>query len=311
MADAGGAERLGARLLGEVEECALSERGIHVLELVSPPCTHHPSPAGKTSLLHLIITHAILPASLSCVPLSSQNAAVILFDPLHRFSVPFLARTLFAHLTSALTTAGQDLTSPTLKNEVTHCVKTALAHVHIFRPSSWAALLATLRSLETYLFDGTRHTSSHRAIRSLVLDDIDAFIPSIRSTSSAIPSGAGANPLTAASTQLTFHVEKLATLLSCAVVTTSRSPSANAFHALLPMSWPAGMQVTRVAVRRVEVLKFAPWVSVEEAEGERGQRWEVVSRGRFEAWKVGVGREGEGFVFRVGDGVRIEREGGG
>lgn len=62
------------------------------------------------------------------------------------------------------------------------------------------------------------------------------------------------------------------------------------------------------------MVKFAPEMSVEQAEGEKGQRGEVVRRGRFEAWKVGAGpgqETGEGFVFRVGErGVEIEREGG-
>ena len=64
----------------------------------------------------------------------------------------------------------------------------------------------------------------------------------------------------------------------------------------------------------MEVLKFAPEMSVEQAESEKGQRWEVVKRGRFECWKAGAAivgrdRETEGFVFRVGDaGVEIERE---
>lgn len=70
------------------------------------------------------------------------------------------------------------------------------------------------------------------------------------------------------------------------------------------------MAVTRLAVRRVGVVKFKPQVSVEEAEAERAQRWDVVRRGRFECWKVGVGsKDGEGFVFRVGEkGVDVERE---
>lgn len=56
------------------------------------------------------------------------------------------------------------------------------------------------------------------------------------------------------------------------------------------------------------MVKFAPAISVEEAEAERAQRWEVVKKGRFECWKVG--RDAEGFVFRVGErGVEVEREG--
>jgi len=64
----------------------------------------------------------------------------------------------------------------------------------------------------------------------------------------------------------------------------------------------------------VEVLRFAPEMSIEQAEAERGQRWEVVKRGRFECWRVGAGGGdgvGDGFVFRVGmHGVEMERESG-
>jgi hypothetical protein len=56
----------------------------------------------------------------------------------------------------------------------------------------------------------------------------------------------------------------------------------------------------------VDVLKFAEGISVEEAESERGKRWDIVRKGRFEVWKVGA-REGEGFVFRIGEsGVQVE-----
>jgi hypothetical protein len=54
------------------------------------------------------------------------------------------------------------------------------------------------------------------------------------------------------------------------------------------------------------VLKFAEGISVEEAEKERAKRWDVVTKGRFSVCKVGA-REGEGFVFRVGErGVEVE-----
>lgn len=70
--------------------------------------------------------------------------------------------------------------------------------------------------------------------------------------------------------------------------------------------------MTRLAVRKLQVLKFAPEMSVSQAEAEKEQRWEVASRGRFECWKVGAGArdgEGEGFVFRVGTyGVDVERK---
>lgn len=59
------------------------------------------------------------------------------------------------------------------------------------------------------------------------------------------------------------------------------------------------------------MVKFAQEMSVEQAEAEKGQRGEVVRRGRFEVWKVstGPGQEaGERFVFRVSErGVEIEK----
>lgn len=103
-------------------------------------------------------------------------------------------------------------------------------------------------------------------------------------------------------------------LLSCNAVLTSSSVVSNSFRPALPASLGSGVSVVRLAVRRVEVLRFAPEMSIEQAETERDQRWEVVRRGRFECWRVGAGggdSAGDGFVFRVGKhGVEIERESG-
>lgn len=282
-------------------------KGAHILELVSPPHAYHPSLAGKTSLLHLIVTHAILPSSISGVSLAGKNATIILFDPLHHFSVPFLTKTILSHITASFHAAGRDSNEVELRREIRECIKRALDHLHIFRPTSWESLLATLRSLEAYLFDPTRHRSMHRVVHSIVLEDIDAFVPALRNEMTQVDGG---NALRSPSARLTHELEKLTGRLSCAVVTTSRSVTPGTYRPAVPAAWPTGMQLTRLAVRRVEVLKFAPAISVEQAEGERTQRWKVVQRGRFEAWRVGQGRNGEGFVYRVGDGVMVEREGG-
>lgn len=283
-----------------------------ILELVSPPPAHHPSGAGKTSLLYLIIAHAILPATFEAITdLNGHDAAVILFDPLHHFSVPRLASVMLHLLTSKLPAPLSTLDSSVednLRNLITRC----LDHVHIFRPQSWDSMIATLLSLPDYLFDPIRHKSTFHRIEHLILEDIDAFAWSLRAAHSSAPSAGNVNPLSAASEALIAQIANLSTLLSCNVILTSPSILSTSFRPALPTSWPSGMIATRLAVRRVEVLKFAPEMSVEQAEAERRQRWEVVQRGRFECWKVGTGvgaRDGKGFVFRIGrESVGVERD---
>jgi hypothetical protein len=283
----------------------LSSPGPPTLEFISPPSTHHPSGAGKTSLLYLIIAYAVLPSSLYSISVGGHDAATILLDPLHHFSASRLASVMFSLLSSKLRTRGRSI-DETAKQTMKEVVQRSLIHVHIFRPQSWGALLSTLKSLPDYLFDATRHKSMHRRIHSTILEDVDAFVWSIRNNPSTTTSS---NPLATASTQLTTQLSKLAVLLSCATITTSYSSSNSPtiFRPHLPTAWPQGTQITRLAVSRVEVLRFAPAVSIEEAEAERQQRWEVVNRGQFECWKVGPGvRDGEGFVFRVAQGVEVE-----
>ncbi|KAH7070635.1 hypothetical protein BKA63DRAFT_535656 [Paraphoma chrysanthemicola] len=268
-----------------------------IIELVSSPSAYHPSGAGKTSLLYLIIAHATLSREFSsAVSLGGHEAAVVLFDPLHHFSVPRLAQTLLQLIVSKIGADNDEAT----KSDIRSMVARSLLHVHIFRPQSWSSLLTTLRTLPDHLFDKSRHKSIHRRIHSIIMDDIDAFVWSIRNSQPPDPIATSNTALATASTNLASTLQQLSTLLSCAMILTCQSTSPSSFRPALPMSWPQGLTVTRLAVRRVEVLKFAPAISVEEAEAEKAQRWEVVQNGRFECFKVGVGvRDNEGFVFRV------------
>ncbi|EOA90059.1 uncharacterized protein SETTUDRAFT_103468 [Exserohilum turcica Et28A] len=326
------AKRLGEKLLAEVQVKDLSSvPTFHfniaeldalipgskppILELVSPPLTHDASGSGKTSLLYLIIATAILPRTMSCIQLDGHESAVILFDPLHHFSVVRLAEVTLHVVMTKLQAASVGIDSTT-KQQMREVVKTALSHVHIFHPPSWPLFLATLRSLPDYLFDATKHHSTHRRIHSIILEDVDAFVPEIRSSApassfSSSTSSSSANALSPASSTLAFHLTKLSSLLSSAVITTSHSTSPLYYRPALPTSWPRDTLVTRLALRRVPVAKFAPGISNEEAEAEREKRWEVVSRARFECWKVGMGVGGQGsggFVFRIGRHVETERK---
>jgi len=278
----------------------------NILELISPPPAHHPSAAGKTSLLYLIIAQAILPPTSFSPPvaLGGQHTAVVLFDPLNHFHVPRLASVAIHLLYTRLSAAGIPIDRST-ESQLKQLLRESLCHLHIFRPPSWSTLLATLRSLPAYLLDPARHQTLHRCVHSIILEDTDAYVSSIRNAGSGVADNG--NSLSAASTQLTTHVQKLATLLSCAVILTSYSVAPSLVRPTLPASWPQGSLVTRLALRRVEMARFAPTVGIEEAESERQQHWEMVRQRPYVCRKVDIGAKGgEGFSFRVGTGVEIE-----
>ena len=288
-----------------------------IVELVSPPPTHAASGAGKTSLVYLITALAILPRNIMSVSLGGHEAAVVLFDPLHHFNVARLAQLAF-HLVRSRTRASNPavVDDGTANPEIKAIVKRALPHVHIFRPRTWPSLLDTLRSLPAYLFHqtATQHQSIHRRIHALILEDMDTFVPLIRSNmgtaswSSASSFPKPTNALPSASATLTFHLSNLSTLLDSAIVLTAHSTTPTHYRPALPTTWPRGSTVTRLALRRVDVLKFAAESSVEDAEAEKAKRWEVASRARFECWRVGLdARSSGGFVFRVGSAVDMER----
>lgn len=201
--------------------------------------------------------------------------------------------------------AGHEL-NQRVKHEMKSLVKRCLLHVHIFRPQSWASLLVTLRALPDYLFDKDRHKSIHRRIHSIILDDIDAFVWSTRNSATSMMHNAA--PQLTASARLTNSLQRLSTLLSSAVILVSSSNLSTVFRPPLYVSWNQAEQVMRLVVRRVEVLKFAPAISIDEAMADSQQRWQVLSRGRFECWMAGSMSNGEGFVFKVEQrAVEVER----
>lgn len=301
-----------------------------ILELISPPYTHHLSGAGTTSLIYLVVAIAILPSTLLSIPIGGHNAAVVILDPLCHFSFPRLAQTMVALLKRRLSPSSssseglQDSNNGfgglELEQVIKHCIQTSLPHIHSFRPQSWASLLGTLDSLPDYLFDSRRNRSMDRRIQAIILEEVETFYWNVRSnTNTTIPisnhetaelrtSKTGGtilanNPLTSASSALATGLLPLSCLLSTSLVLSSHSAQVSSFRAPLPTFWPPGVSVTKLAVRRLDVVRFAPGISVEEAEGERDRRWEAVCKGRIECWKVG-GREEEAVVLKAG------REGG-
>ncbi|EMD90261.1 hypothetical protein COCC4DRAFT_69027 [Bipolaris maydis ATCC 48331] len=257
-----------------------------ILSLVSPPSAHQPSGSGKTSLVTLIIATALS---------TTTSNAIILIDPLHHFSIPLLSSTLLRIFSSTSTHP------PPSPSAVKEKVRNALHHLHILHPTTFPTLISTLRSLPPYLFTPTAHPSTHRTIHSLILEDTDAFLPTLPSTST---------PASASAT-LSFHLLNLSNMLSCAIITTSRAKSARYLRPAMPM-WDRDVRETRVALRKVEATKFGAGLSLDEVERETAESWAVVREGCCEASRVsGAGVQqastGPPFLINIGvNGVEIK-----
>jgi hypothetical protein len=260
--------------------------------------------AGKTSLMYYIISVAILPATYSSTPIGGHGSAVVVLDADNRFRIERLVEVMAMYVSSRLADDGvsQQKNTDGLRDLIHAC----LAHVQIFRLQSMQSLLATLRKIPEMLESRTAHRSAHRRLHSIILDSASAFFWQTRAAEEN-----GTSTVTANETYALL-VQELTTLsqrFSCAVVASSWDLGAGqvftqSLRASLPTSW-SGFPTLRLALRRLPVPRFAVGMSFQEAEAEKEMRWEVLSRGRCEAWVLG-GSGLEGFFFQVGKGVEFE-----
>lgn len=217
----------------------------------------------------------------------------------------------------------------------------ALQHIHVFRPVSSAALLATLRSIPEYLLtchdDGRtgqpQHYSRNRRVHSLVLDSATAFLWQDRwaAALARIPGGAederershfatGDNASDGTGRGGNLHADIVTWLrefqeqFSCMLLYTTTMTTGRSG---LPYPWPV-LPVLRVMVRRDAVQRFGGEMSVEAARADAEARQSVVRRGRCSGWvdlssvpasvRQEIETRGMGvFSFRIDDrGVEID-----
>ncbi|KAJ6056759.1 uncharacterized protein N7446_007650 [Penicillium canescens] len=154
---------------------SIKKRPLPVVEISSSL-----SASGKSQLLYYLTALAILPRSHGGLPLGGRESAVIFIDTDNRFDAERLrvvARGII--LQQQLQTDPDAKDQPagaTLGHELESLLVSSLQHVHVFRPQSSSALLATLHSLDTYLFDLSRHRSASRALQMIAIDSATAFI---------------------------------------------------------------------------------------------------------------------------------------
>ncbi|KAF1989798.1 hypothetical protein K402DRAFT_461120 [Aulographum hederae CBS 113979] len=161
---------------------------------------------GKTHLLYLVVSLAILPSTYAGFNLKGKGGATVVFDSDGRFEVEKLVQVMRQHIKlcyeeslSAWEEALQAATAEYCEthdreedaallpepvqhrpkaipeDEVETLIKSCLRHVHIFRPQSLTSLVSTLMSLQAYLFDRELHSSAHRPLHSIILDSASAF----------------------------------------------------------------------------------------------------------------------------------------
>jgi hypothetical protein len=269
---------------------------VHQEQPVIEICSEE-SGTGKTHLLYLIITMAILPQYFADVLLDGKNSAVILLDTEGRFSIQRLAEIMQEYI----------ITKESEIQNMPELITNSLQHVHIFRPQTMESTLATLSSVHSYI-NKQSHQSSQLPLHSIIIDSASTFywqdraeedtaqLASLEQNSSAT-SPTRPNSYSA----LVQSLRKLSQLFSCAIIATTHAFSFNKSEPgstilrTLPSPW-ASFPTIRLLLTREAVRKFARGMSVEEALKEQTGRQMVVEKARFCASVIG---SPEMFFFSV------------
>ncbi|RAH63663.1 hypothetical protein BO85DRAFT_455624 [Aspergillus piperis CBS 112811] len=136
------------------------------------------SAAGKSHLLYYLAAVAILPSVFKGVPLGGHGSAVIFIDTDGRFDAERLISVVRGIVKARIDALAQELfemSSESDNEDIETMLVASLQHVHVFRPQSSAALLATLQNLDAYIPDLSRHLSSTRPVHTIYLDSANAF----------------------------------------------------------------------------------------------------------------------------------------
>ncbi|KAL4809901.1 hypothetical protein BDV18DRAFT_156277 [Aspergillus unguis] len=294
-----------------------SSRPYPVLEISSTS-----SAAGKSQILHYLVAIAVLPAEFNGVSLGGLGSAAVFIDNDGRFDAERLRTVARRIVHDKLQEEARTLHDP-IEAMLFEC----LQHVHVFRPQSSSALLATLQSLDTYLLNLTRHVSTHRPLQAIFIDSATAFFwqdklqDEIARTEDIGRSAAEIEHerrqkksfhLSDLYADLVASLKQLQHIFDCAVVYTATSfhgrasqgpimpygsynpldfaVKGPAFRSPLPPPW--GLFPTlRLVLQREVIRPFPPGITVPEAQRDAPMRQEVVMRGEFTASVNTWGRE--------------------
>ncbi|KAL4900786.1 hypothetical protein BDW74DRAFT_170561 [Aspergillus multicolor] len=327
-------EHHAADALGD-DSAAVEHDSTHVEVPIHPafPSRPHPvleisstaSAAGKSQMLYYLTAIAVLPSELNGISLGGLNSAVVFIDTDGRFDAARL-RTVARGIVLNKLRAGIESGTKS-QNSAETILLESLQHVHVFRPQSSLALLATLQTLDEYLLNISRHASASRALQAVVLDSATAFFwqdklqDEIARTEDIGQSAAEIERRCRG--RETFHLadiyadlvaslKRLQSIFDCTVIYTATPFGAKSaerpsmpygsynpldtalntpsFRSPLPPPW--GLFPTlRLVLQREMVRPFMPGGTVQEAERDAPMRQGVVMRGEFLGSVNSWGRE--------------------
>lgn len=303
------------------------------------------SAAGKSQLLYYLIALAVLPRQYGDLSIGGQEAAVVYIDTDDRFDAERLrtvARSLVLQAQIPVpkeSIEGHEAPKSLSNDDFDALVNSSLQHVHVFRPQSSSALLATLSSLHTYLYDLSRHYSASRPLQMIAIDSATAFFWQDRLRDEVARTEEIGRPraeidqereqkksfyLADLYAEMVKELKRLQGRFGCAVVYTTtvstgrpqassqngqsgplgpydQAPSRTpSLRPALPAPWGT-FPTLRLVVHRDTVRSFPPTMSAHDASRDAPMRQSVVRQGKFSAWVNAWDREE--WPRRVVDGV--------
>nr|KAK5445463.1 hypothetical protein LTR18_003381 [Exophiala xenobiotica] len=279
--------------------------------------TSRKSSSGKTTLCYHL-------AALSSLPKShgGKESMVIYIDTDGRFSATRLFQILVHYLSSHNHT-NNDIqpgsTSTLTQDAAVHATaREAMNHILTFRPQSSSQLLSLLDSLPTFLLDRTRHSSIHRPLGLIILDQATSFywqdrfdrdMARLQSKSPGLGLGLveSASPSPSRTARIIERLKALQARFECAVMfsTIAPPPAFTPMHAPPPQvqgqeqmqthitpsaphqgpgisPWTAYATLT-MTLSRTRVPQFALQMSMDECVRDAEKRFDAVKNARFVA----------------------------
>lgn len=305
------------------------------------------SGAGKTQLLYHLTALSVLPRQHDDIWVGGHEAAVVYIDADDRFDAERLRTVTRGVLQKAQQSAagesvGENAAPKSLADDdLEPLVTSSLQHVHVFRPQLSSALLATLSSLDAYLYDLLCHHSASRPLQMIAIDSATAFFWQDRLRDEVARTEDIGRPraeidqereekqsfyLSDLYAEIVKELKRLQDRFMCAVVYTTtvtggRPPSTNksglgpydqtpsrtpSLRPALPAPWGT-FPTLRLVVHRDTVRPFAPAMSAHDARRDAPMRQGIVRQGKFSAWVNAWGRDD--WPRRVVDGVDFHNGG--